>query len=224
VSTTASRDGVREESRGALALQLLGVGLFLVIPLVLFLFVRHPRPVGASLGAGVLLMLAHRFVARPYMERARQRKCLWCNRGLATGAPVRLGSGSGTIEAIACAAHVAPARRFFVWLARVGPWLRVGIFVPLLALLAALTAAALGHERALATAVPLFQLVVGMTVNVAAIGYLATRPIAADLVPRVPFPAHNFFLLGVRNLLWIFRLVGIWWIVRGALDLLAFAR
>jgi hypothetical protein len=31
----------------------------------------------------------------------------------------------------------------------------------------------------------------------------------------VPFPAHNFFLLGLRSLLWIFRLVGAWWIVRG---------
>jgi hypothetical protein len=36
---------------------------------------------------------------------------------------------------------------------------------------------------------------------------------------HVPFPAHNLFLLGVRNLLWIFRLVGAWWIVRGALAL-----
>ena len=32
---------------------------------------------------------------------------------------------------------------------------------------------------------------------------------------EVPFPVHNFFLLGVRNLLWIFRLVGIWWIWQG---------
>ena len=36
----------------------------------------------------------------------------------------------------------------------------------------------------------------------------------------VPFPAHNFFLLGVRNLLWIFRLVGIWWIWQGMASVL----
>jgi hypothetical protein len=32
---------------------------------------------------------------------------------------------------------------------------------------------------------------------------------------------HNFFLLGLRPLLWIFRLVGLWWIWKGAAGLLA---
>jgi len=31
----------------------------------------------------------------------------------------------------------------------------------------------------------------------------------------VPFPVHNFFLLGIRNLLWVFRLIGLWWLWRG---------
>ena len=53
-----------------------------------------------------------------------------------------------------------------------------------------------------------------MTVNVAALGPFLGGPSER---PAVPFPVHNFFLLGVRNLLWIFRLVGIWWIVRGLL-------
>ena len=48
--------------------------------------------------------------------------------------------------------------------------------------------------------------------NVAALGYLLVREHAPI---EVPFPAHNFFLLGVRNLLWIFRLVGLWWIWQG---------
>jgi hypothetical protein len=26
------------------------------------------------------------------------------------------------------------------------------------------------------------------------------------------FPVHNFYLLGIRAILWIFRLVGAWWI------------
>jgi hypothetical protein len=207
-------------ARPALGLQLAGVGLFLFIPLVLFLFVRHPRPIAASLVTGVLLIVAHRFVARPYMERARARKCVWCNRGLAAGAMLELRTGGGELAALACPAHVVPARRFFAWLERVGPLLRVGIFVPLLLLLAALVAAATGDERWLGTAVPLFQLVVGISVNVAALGYLLQREPPEEAAPRVPFPAHNFFLLGVRALLWIFRLVGIWWIVRGAMGLL----
>jgi hypothetical protein len=90
--------------------------------------------------------------------------------------------------------------------------LRVGIFVPLLFLLIALAAAAAGQPAPVPLATTWFKLVVGVTVNVAALGYLLVREHAPI---EVPFPAHNFFLLGVRNLLWIFRLVGLWWIWQG---------
>ena len=90
--------------------------------------------------------------------------------------------------------------------------LRSGIFLPLLLLLATLAFAAFGRPVPLAEATALFKLVIGITVNVAAFGYLAK---ASRSPLAVPFPVHNFFLLGVRNLLWIFRLVGIWWIWQG---------
>ena len=32
-------------------------------------------------------------------------------------------------------------------------------------------------------------------------------------LPAIDFPVHNLFLLGVRNTLWVFRLVGLWWLV-----------
>ena len=98
----------------------------------------------------------------------------------------------------------------------VGDGLRAGIFVPLLLLLAALAGAALGREAPLPAATALFRLVIGVTVNVAAFGYLPMPPVVPGRLPTaVPFPVHNFFLLGVRNLLWVFRLVGIWWIWQG---------
>ena len=200
--------------------QLLGLALFLFIPLVLFLFVRHPEPVGASLAAGVVLMVGHRFLARPYMEAVRTRKCLWCNgRPRPQSEPLSLlvggrrsddEAGGGELVAVVCARHRAPAARFLAFLERARLPLRLGIFAPLLLLLAALVAAALGERRWLDPAVALFQGIVGITVNVAAFGYLAATP---RVPARVPFPAHNFFLLGIRNLLWVFRLVGIWWIV-----------
>jgi hypothetical protein len=202
--------------------QLLGVALFLFIPLVLFLFVRHPEPVGVSLAAGVVLMAGHRFLARPYMEAVRLRKCLWCNgrpRPQAEMLPLLVGArGSGGSELVAavCPHHRDPAARFVAFLDRARLPLRLGIFVPLLLLLAALVAAALGERRWLDPAVALFQLLVGVTVNVAAFGYLAARPVVPA---RPPFPAHNFFLLGLRNLLWVFRLVGIWWIAAGVWSL-----
>jgi len=203
--------------------QLLGIALFLFIPLVLFLFVRHPEPIAVSLAAGVVLMVGHRFVARPYMEAVRMRKCLWCNgRPRPQAERVTLlvgarGEGAGReLVAAVCPQHREPAARFVAFLDRARLPLRLGIFVPLLLLLAALAAAASGERRWLDPTVALFQFVVGVTVNVAAFGYLAAKPVEPA---RPPFPAHNFFLLGMRNLLWVFRLVGIWWIAVGALGL-----
>lgn len=190
-----------------------GVLLFLFIPLVLFLFVRHPEPVGLSLAAGVALIAVHRVLARPYMERARAVKCLWCNRvPPRQPAPLELLAGGRTVEARCCAAHREPAARFFSFL-HAWRWpLRLGVFIPLLVLLTALAAAAAGRPAPVPLATTWFKLVIGVTVNVAALGYLAAREHAPI---EVPFPVHNFFLLGVRNLLWIFRLVGLWWIWQG---------
>lgn len=193
---------------------LTGLLLFLFIPLVLFLFVRHPEPVAASLGVGAVLMVGHRRLARPYMRRVLPCKCVWCNRvPPADGAgTLELVAGRETLQARCCPGHRDPAARFFAWL-QAWRWpLRLGIFVPLLLLLAALAAAALGRGALLPDATALFKLLIGMTVNLAALGSLFGREVPA---PAVPFPVHNFFLVGVRNLLWIFRLVGIWWIGQG---------
>lgn len=185
--------------------------LFLFIPLVLFLFVRHPEPAGASLIAGVVLMVGHRRLARPYMERVLPVKCAWCNRVLPAGEGETLDllSGGREIRARCCAGHREPAARFFAFLESWRWPLRLGIFVPLLILLVSLAFTAFGQRVPLADATALFQLVVGITVNLAALGSLLTPARAST---TVPFPVHNFFLLGVRNLLWVFRLVGIWWI------------
>lgn len=197
--------------------QATGVLLFLFIPLVLFLFVRHPEPVAASLAAGIVLMLGHRFLARPYMERSLPVKCVWCNRILPAGEgdTLELGTGERQIQARCCSGHREPAAKFFSFLAAWRWPLRAGIFVPLLILLGTLAAAAFGRQAPVENATALFRLIVGITVNLAAFGYLA-MPAARDRLPMaVPFPLHNFFLLGVRNLLWVFRLVGVWWIWQG---------
>lgn len=196
----------------------LGAMLFAFIPLVLYLFVGHPEPVGLSLGLGLALMLGHRFLAAPYPDFVRERRCLWCNRRLAdTWEPVPLAAAGGTLEARACPRHRAPAARFFSFLDAARLPLAAGIFVPLALLLVALTAAAFGRPGPLPAVTALFRVVIGFTVVTASLAY----PLAAERTPpAVPFPVHNFFLLGVRVLLWIFRLVGVWWLVLGARYLL----
>lgn len=199
-----------------------GVLLFLFIPVVLFLYVQHPEPVGVSLAAGIALMVGHRFLARPFMERVLPVRCLWCGRVLPPAAEAEpqggvtalgLRKGERVLAARCCTRHKEPAAKLFSFL-HAWRWpLRLGIFVPLLFLLAALAAHAAGQPAPVPLATAWFKLVVGVTVNLAAFGYLAARP---DVEPiPVPFPVHNFFLLGVRALLWIFRLVGIWWIWQG---------
>jgi hypothetical protein len=196
-----------------LAIYATGVLLFLFIPAVLFLFVRHPEPVGLSLAGGVVLIIVHRFLARPYMERVLAVKCLWCNRvPPRTPVELELRSGARKVAAHCCAEHRQPAAQFFSFL-HTWRWpLRLGIFLPLLFLLTALAASAAGQPAPVPLATTWFKLVVGVTVNVAALGYFFAREHAPL---EVPFPVHNFFLLGVRNLLWIFRLVGLWWIWQG---------
>jgi hypothetical protein len=205
----------------ATRLQWTGVLLFLFIPVVLFLFVRHPEPVGLSLAAGVVLLLGHRFLARPYMLRVLPAKCLWCNRALPVGSEtLELETGTGSILARCCPGHREPAARFFAFMDAWRLPLRAGIFLPLLLLLGSLAAVALGRPLLGAPfATVLFKLIVGVTVNVAALGPLLGAAVAAGERVRVPFPVHNFFLLGVRNLLWIFRLVGILWIVQSLVHL-----
>ncbi|HEY0783457.1 MAG TPA: hypothetical protein VGE98_13445 [Thermoanaerobaculia bacterium] len=197
----------------------LGLLLFLFIPLVLFLFVVHPRSAGVCLAAGVILIVLHRRIAVPYMERALPVRCVWCGRVPPRGPAehLALAFGRRLLSARCCAGHRAPAARFFAFVQALRWPLRLGIFAPLLLLLLALLATALGRTVPLARATALFQLVIGVTVNVAALGVWTGRePPQGDAV-AVPFPVHNFFLLGVRTLLWIFRLVGIWWIVKGLL-------
>ncbi|MDA8017245.1 MAG: polysaccharide deacetylase family protein [Thermoanaerobaculia bacterium] len=207
------------EHRSILGDQLRGAALFLFIPVVLFLFVAQPEPVGLSLTVGIVLMLGHRFLARPYMRRVATRRCLWTGATLSGHEvePLDLGGQPARIRS----RHACDLRRFFTFVYRRRLPLRVGIFLPLSVLLGTLTAAAIGRATAttLATATDVFRLVIGLTVNFAAWGWLTIR--APDEEIRVPFPIHNFFLLGVRALLWIFRLVGIWWIFVGAAGLWA---
>ncbi len=212
----------RRESLRYLRLQ--GLLLFLFIPVVLVLFVQHPSPLAGSFGLGVVLMVGHRFLARPYMQRAAAAKCLWCNRTFLAGepsVPLALTTGKApqvedesedpekaqdpaepaetqpekaafstdstdTISARCCVGHREPAARFFAWLGAIERPLKAGIFLPLLVLLLALAAASFGAPRALAHLAQItasFQFLVGVTVQLAAIGPFVCPPVNLESTP-----------------------------------------
>lgn len=213
-----------------------GLALFLFIPLVLVLYVRQPLGPAVSILAGAAIMFGHRFVAAPWMARHSTQRCLWCGRVVGqgvdpvnagdvahgSGAPIRFSvfSGAGEQTFAACSPrHRDDAGRFLTFVTRWRAPIAIGIFIPLLVLLVGTLAFAGGRP----ILVPAwnawqFKTIVALTVVFTSLAY---RTVARPVEPlRSPFPLHNLFLLGIRNTLWVFRLVGAWWIVVGIAQVL----
>lgn len=226
-----------------------GILLFLFIPLVLFLYLRQPMGPAVSIVAGVAIMLGHRFVAAPWMARHSTERCLWCGRAVArTGdtaepftrvkmagaapggssvsraevrrSPFTVFSGGRPRPMMACSApHRDASGRFLTFIERRRLPIAIGIFLPLLLLLAGTLAFAAGRPfLAPAWNTWQFKTIVALTVVVTSLASQAISRVSEPL--RSPFPLHNFFLLGIRNTLWVFRVVGAWWLIAGCIQLM----
>src|SRR5262245_27447404 len=96
--------------------RLVGILLFLPVPIVLTLFTRLPVGVVASLALGVALMVTHRLYARPFARRHALARCLWCGRTAAEGPILNVEEPFGGTEWRACAAgHADGVRRVLGW-------------------------------------------------------------------------------------------------------------
>ena len=191
-----------------------GALLFLFIPFVLYLFLRFPFGILPSFALAIFLMMSHRFVAVPFMERNREARCLWCGRTTRTREQLVVRAGSRELR-FECCEQGCRSRisKFCRFCARHRHWIRAGIFLPLIWYI--ITMLLIGVRRFV---FPIewnrfiFQFFIACTV--VSISFL--YPLAREAErPSLPFPIHNLFLLGIRNTLWIFRLVGIWWISFG---------
>ncbi len=192
-----------------------GILLFLFIPLVLFLFLKHPFGVITSFVTAIVIIISHRFVAIPFMNRFKNSRCLWCGR---TSRP-RVKQTVGAIEFEFCQQTcITKAKRFFDFCSRYALVLRAGIFVPLAwyVITMILTALNLFHF-------PedwnhfIFQFFIALTV--VSISFVYRIGKETDTL-TFPCPIHNLFLLGIQNTLIVFRIVGIWWIVVSLIFLL----
>jgi hypothetical protein len=229
--TSPRASGPRPQATGRplRGITLQGAALFLFIPLVLFLFLGQPIGPGWSVAVGVAIMLGHRVVAAPWMAKFADVRCLWCGR-VGVSVPIPVTAQGRTWAMNACGeAHAARLSRFLTFVYRYRAAIGAGIFLPLAWLLVASLAAAFGrplltHD----TNASIFRVVVAATVVSAATVPFAVAggtPAPPGAVaggtpaPRAlhcPFPLHNLFLLGIGNTLWVFRLVGAWWLADGA--------
>ena len=193
----------------------LGILLFLFIPLVLFLFLKHPFGVLTSFVFAIVIMISHRFVAIPFMNRFKNSRCLWCGRTSRT----RVKQSVGPIEFEFCQQNcITKAKQFFDFCSTYALILRVGIFIPLAWYVITMTLTALNLIH-----FPedwnhfIFQFFIAITV--VSISFLYRIGKETDTL-TFPFPIHNLFLLGIQNTLIVFRIVGIWWIAVSLIFLL----
>jgi hypothetical protein len=201
----------------------IGLLLFLPVPLVLLLFTRAPLGILASLTLGILVMLTHRLYARPWALARAGTRCLWCGAGVAAGAPgaaeLPTEDPLGRARWRACGdAHARPVRAVLAWMERRSAYLKLGVLGTLGLFLAWGSAAGLGWGRPpFDDGVAFFR--VGIALTVLPLGWLAARTQPEELgeLVRSPLPLHVAALVGVRSVLWLFRLVGLLWLVQGAL-------
>jgi hypothetical protein len=200
-----------------------GVLLFLPVPLVLFLFTRAPLGILPSLGVGVLLMATHRLYARPWALARSHSRCLWCGADVAPQAPLAvelaIEEPLGGASWRACReAHARPVRAVLGWAAAYGGFLKLGILGTLGVFLAWGAGSGSGWPvlPEFEHAVAVFRL--GIAATVLPLGWLAARAEPAPAAsPRAPFPLHVPALVGLRTVLWLFRLVGLLWLAQAAL-------
>ncbi|MBI1851689.1 MAG: hypothetical protein HYR85_15215 [Planctomycetes bacterium] len=191
-----------------------GVLLFLFIPLVLYLFVQHPFGIVVSYSVAIVVMFTHRFVAIPFMNRFRECRCVWCGRRAAPGRAIEIESRRGAARFAVCDERCRDRLRCFAgFVDGHRRAIALAIFVPLA------TYVVLGFVRALASVGvseplerSLLQAPIALTVvSVAFLHRLGPEP---EGRPRMPFPIHNLFLLGVRTTLVVFVGVGVFWLAQ----------
>ncbi len=192
--------------------KILGVLLFLCVPFVLYIYVRQPEPLIYFFPIAFVVMMGFRFIAFPYMKSVHRHTCIWCWNDLKqadTASQVEL---PAPIDVFTCPEHKDQTLQFFVFLSRYRYGLWFGIFGPLLVLLVALVLKLKGIPGPVLWATPLFQFVVAITVLATSVLYQRET---MSHVEMIPFPIHTFYLLGIRTILWIFRIVGIYWLIYG---------
>jgi len=185
----------------------IGILLFLFIPLVLYLFLRFPFGIPISFLIAIVIMFGHRLIARPFFLSHRSERCFWCGKSGRSRSELNVDS----INIQACRESCAEkTKRFLAFCRNNRIWIGAGIFLPLIWYVVTMLLVSFGMFT-----FPvewnrfIFQFVISCTVVTISFAYRRSMP--AENI-GFPFPLHNLFLLGAKNILLVFRYVGIWWI------------
>jgi hypothetical protein len=194
-----------------------GLLLFLPVPIVLGLLTRQPLGPAASLVVGLVVMATHRLYARPFALSRATRRCLWCGGEAGDGPLLEIEEPGGRTAWRACSgSHAERLARTLGWAARRSRAIAAGILGSLAALFALSLASGLGTPAGLRAedAVEVFR--AGVALTVLPLGWLSTSR-GSPSAGRMPFPVHLQALLGTAFVLWLFRLVGLWWLAAAVL-------
>ena len=198
--------------------RLVGLLLFLPVPVVLWLFTRAPLGVGPSITLGLLLVITHRLYARPWALARADRRCLWCGGAAGEGAHrVEVVEPQGRTAWRACSApHADRLRRTLGWTARRRLPVLAGIGGAILLQVLGGPLAARGWlgPASFDDLSHAFRALVALTVlPLALIGPFSRDPRPDP--PRLPFPVHIQALIGTGAVMWLFRVVGAIWLAQG---------
>ncbi|HWX23392.1 MAG TPA: hypothetical protein VN083_00055 [Vicinamibacteria bacterium] len=196
--------------------RLAGILLFLPVPLVLGLFTRLPLGTLPSLGLGTVLMLSHRLYARPFALSRALSRCLYCGGPGMSGPVLAYREPMGETSWRCCReTHAVRVGRVLGWAARHSSFLKVGILGALGLFVPGAALSGLGLLGPLTTMdmVATFRVMIALTVL--PFSFLSPAfPPRGDQV-RVPFPLHIQALIGTQSVLWLFRIVGVIWLLMG---------
>lgn len=202
--------------------------LFLPVPIVLVLFTRLPLGPIVSLGVGLLMMLTHPLYTRPWVLRNAERRCLWCGKSRTdrdgdsrrtsdTSLAVKDPRGRATFHHCS-GQHRGASERTLSFARRFRAGLRLGVLGSLLTLVVVIVVCALQQGNGLEPQDGVAAFQIGVALAVLPLGWWGSRghesPLSSNDA-RAPFPIHIAATIGITGVLWLFRIIGLLWLVQG---------
>ncbi len=143
------------------------------------------------------------------MNKYKHLKCLWCGKTFEKP-PVVMGI-DGVSFSVCSEKHRDLVLKFCLFVDKFKIPVSLGIFLPLIFYVITTSLIPFGIE---VLTIPwerfVFRFFIALTV--VSVSFLYRMQDIKDTEISFPFPVHNLFLLGIRSILWIFRIMGIWWI------------